>query len=389
MKKQKLIALAIFVVALIIAIMMVRLSRKPLEQSQKNKSVQIRTVTLTSQPETALIKSTAVIEANQSLTLTPEIPGRIIWISSKAENGGRIAKGEVLVKLDDRDLKFALEQKKVAVESARLEVDRETVRAELAANEWKRLGESENPNDLVLRVRQQEVARLNLASAQSALEKAQLDLSRTNITAPFSAIITRKAAAVGQVVSTQSQLFDLIEAGELRADVSIGTADLAYIDIPGIDGVKTGSAVTVRQRIDQTRVIEVTGEIISLVGSIDRQTRRARVIVRIPQSTSNSIPLMPGAFAEIEIRGKTVANAYSIPRELIQQGQFIWEVKQDSTLNKITISKLWGTESSVIMQLESQEFLRIARSLPEASVSGMKVIPAQEIDKLEAKHEKR
>lgn len=381
MKKQKIFAVGILIIALLLAVVMIRVNRKQLTEKVKAPETAIRTVEIMPASQQAQISATANIEASQSLTLTPEIMGSVSWISPKAENGGRVAKGEVLIKLDDRDYKLIVQQRQVQVESARLEIDRETARGELASKEWETLGDSGDANDLVLRKRQKEVARLNLQSAQAALDKAKLDLSRTQIRAPFDAVITGRYSAVGQVVATQSRLLDLVESGDLRAELSLPVGDLSQIEIPGIDGAKVGSIVIVRQIIDQKTAIEQTGEVVSLMGALDKQTRRAKLIVKIPANKDGKLPLMPGAFAEMTILGKTVENVITVPRELVQQGEFVWEMRADSTLNRIALDRLWATDVAIIASFDRTESVTLAATLPEGSVNGMKVVPVSSVKK--------
>jgi len=384
MKKQKLLAVGILVLALVLSAIMVRINRKPLTEKESATTTAIRTIEIAPSSQQARISTTANIEASQTLSLTPEIMGTIAWISPKAENGGRVAKGEVLIRLDDRDNALIVQQRQVQVESARLEIDRESARGELASKEWETLGDSDKANDLVLRKRQKEVARLNLLSAQAALDKAKLDLSRTQIRAPFDAVITGRFSAVGQVVATQSRLLDLVESGDLRAELTLPVGDLTQIDIPGIDGAKAGSKVIVRQIIDQKTAIEQSGEVVSLMGALDKQTRRAKVIVKIPASKAGKLPLMPGAFAEITILGKTVPQVIEIPRELVQQGEFIWEMRPDSTLHRLTLNRLWATNEALFASFDRTEPLTVVTSLPEGPVNGMKVTPESAVKKSNA-----
>ena len=68
----------------------------------------------------AEILSTATIEANQTLWLTPEVSGKVVWVSNKLNSGGVVKKGELLAKIDSRDYELAVEQSKVLVEQAKL-----------------------------------------------------------------------------------------------------------------------------------------------------------------------------------------------------------------------------------------------------------------------------
>lgn len=370
MKQQKIIGIAIVLFALIATVIMVRVGRKTPKPAASKPLPTVRTVMLTPGTEQAVIKATAVVEANQTLNLAPEIPGRVVWVSPKVNAGGIVKKGEVLVRLDSRDHKLQVKQTQVQLESAQLEIDVEAARSEVAKEEWQTLGDGSEASDLVLRVRQREVARLNQISAQSAHEKAKLALSRTTIRAPFDATITAKSVALGQVVSTQTVLMQMVERGDLLAEVSLPVADLSWIDLKG-----DMSEVLVTQELGAGQTIQREGVVESLIGAIDQQTRRARLLIRIPYEKSDETPLLPGAFVEVTLWGKVVESALKLPRETVSGGRYTWEVRADSTLNRIELNRLWGTAEEFVAASDRSEPIRIAVTLPQAPVQGMKVSP--------------
>lgn len=376
--KQKIIAVLLVLLAILaVRIMVVTGKKAPRTKPPRPASV-VRTIEIVPSEQQALIHATAVVEANQKLSLSPEIPGRVVWVSPKLEAGGIVKKGEVLIRLDSRDHKLKVKQTEVNVENAQLQIEQENARADLAREEWERLGNSQEASDLVLRVRQQEVARLNLISAESALEQAKLNLSRTSIRAPFNATITRKNVAVGQVVATQSVLAEMVERGDLLAEISLPVADLNWIAIPGINDVKKGSPVTIRQELGGGNRVERSGQIETLIGAIDQQTRRARLLIRIPDSQENDgLPLLPGAFVEVAIEGITVENALMIPRSTLNKGSKAWEVLGDSTLSAIQFERLWGGNEYIVAKADEAKSYRLALTLPEAPVTGMKVVPVE------------
>jgi len=375
MGKQKIVAVLLVVLAFIVTVVTVRVNKKVPEKQAEIILPNVKVTEITPGWEQAVIQSTALIEANQSLQLTPEIMGKVVWVSPKVEAGGVVSRGETLIRLDSRDYQIRVTQNQVAVENAQLSIDMEQARADVAREEWQVLGDTTEASDLVLRVRQQEVAQLQLRSAESSLEKANLDLSRTSIKSPFAATIIQKNVAVGQVVSTQSPLLTLVERGELRAEISLPMADLKWIDIPGVDGADEGSVVTLTQELGANESVVRKGVIKTLVGTIDQQTRRARLIVEIPADTDQTgLPLLPGAFVTVSVEGKTVENALRIPRSAVIRGEHIWEVTADSTLNRIDLERLWANSDYFVASTDRTEPIQLAITLPGAPVNGMKVI---------------
>ncbi len=373
--KQKSIAIAIVAIAILLTIIMIRLGKKKPKSAPVVIAPAVRIEKVSPSSIQADIMATAVVEANQSLNITPEISGRISWINPKFKDGGTVKKGEVLVKLDARGATLAVKQYKVNVESAKLNLEQEKARGEIAKGEWESLGDGGDASEMILRAPQLRVAELNLLSAKSALEKAELTLSRTKVRAPFNASISNKSASIGQVVSPQTPLAQLLETGKMKADVTIPVDQIKWIDVPCLKGCKKGSEVLIYQDITNDEIIERKGEVVSLVGEIDQQTRRAKLNISIPAVKSELMPLLPGAFVEVHIKGKTVDNAISIPRSGITEGKYAWKVHEDSTLVKFEFERLWGTPDDLIVKVSNEEHIMLALNLPQAPVSGMKVTP--------------
>lgn len=375
MKKEKINAVLIVVFAFIAMMIMIRLGKKKPKMQPQTIAPAVRIENVAPSSIQADIMSTAVVEANQTLNITPEISGRISWISPKFIDGGTVKKGEILVKLDDRDAVLAVKQYKVNVESAKLNLEQEKARGEIARQEWETLGEGKDASEMVLRMPQLKVAELNLLSAQSALEKAQLTLSRTKVRAPFNATVSNKTASVGQVVSPQSPLAKLLETGVMKAEVTIPVDQIEWIDIPCLKGGKEGSKVILYQNISNDEKIVREGYVNALIGEIDLQTRRTKLNITIPAVKTNELPLLPGAFVEVHIKGKTVDNAINIPRSGITEGKYAWKVNNDSTLVKFDFLRLWGTSENLVVKVDDEGIINLALSLPQAPVNGMKVTP--------------
>lgn len=375
MRKEKGYAILIVFIAVIVTVIMIRLGKKNPKSKPQMKAPAVRIERVSPESIQADIMATALIEANQSLNITPEISGRVSWISPRFINGGFVKKGEVLLKLDARDASLAVKQFEVNVESAKLALEQEKARGEIAKEEWQTLGEDSDASDMVLRGPQLRVAELNLLSAKSALEKANLALSRTKIRAPFNSTISNKVASVGQMVSPQVPLAKLLEVGKMRAELTIPVDQIPWIDIPGVEGAKKGSEVILIQNIGKDNVIERVGKVSALIGEIGLQTRRAKLNISIPPYKGDGLPLLPGAFVEAHIKGKTVENAIRIPREGITGGKNAWKVNSDSTLVKFDFQRLWGTTTDLIVKVDEEGSFNLALNLPQAPVSGMKVTP--------------
>ena len=88
----------------------------------------------------AVVHTTGTVVAEQRSVLAPEVSGRVTWVSDKLRPGGRFAAASSLARLDARDYEVAVDQARVAVEQARLELALEENRGAVAEKEWAILG---------------------------------------------------------------------------------------------------------------------------------------------------------------------------------------------------------------------------------------------------------
>ena len=76
------------------------------------------------------------VEAARRVTLSPEVTGRIVEVNPAVMPGGSLEAGKLLVRLDDRDYRLAVDQAQAAVEARRSELKIEEGRAVVARREW-------------------------------------------------------------------------------------------------------------------------------------------------------------------------------------------------------------------------------------------------------------
>ncbi|MDZ7690353.1 MAG: HlyD family efflux transporter periplasmic adaptor subunit [Balneolaceae bacterium] len=132
---------------------------------------------------------------------------------------------------------------------------------------------------LVLREPQLESARASVQSVRAAVEQAEVELERTTIKAPFSAHILSRNVNVGSQVSPGNNLGRLVGLDEYWVEATVPQSHLQWLSFPQ-DG-EQGSEVTVRNRTAWNPDEHRTGQLFKLVGSLEGQTRMARVLVSV------------------------------------------------------------------------------------------------------------
>ena len=136
------------------------------------------------------IRSQGTVRPRTESTLVPQVSGVITWVSNSWASGGFFARDEVLLKIDPTDYELAKAKAEASVAQAGLRLAREEQEADVARREWENLLKTDptmarKASPLLLRDPQVAEAKAALNAAGAALEKARLDISRTEIRAVF------------------------------------------------------------------------------------------------------------------------------------------------------------------------------------------------------------
>jgi len=303
----------------------------------------------------AEVQATGVVRPDKEVTVFPQVSGQIVSISPALVPGGRLAAGEVIAQIDPRDYSLTVRQEESRVAQAQVEYQLEEGRQTTAQREWALLGDGRAASEapLALRSPQKEASVQSLASAQAGLERAQLSLYRTSLSVPFNAMVISEGVDVGQVVSGATNVARLVGTDRFRVEVAVPFEQLRALDIPGVTVPQgqAGSPATVVQTLPGGH-LEREGEVLSLSGELDPQTRNAKVIVAINDPldiTQGGLPLLPGAFVDITLHGNTIASSYIVPRAAIHDGDRVWTVDSEGRLDSVEVTTRWGDAENLIV----------------------------------------
>ncbi len=332
-----------------------------------------------------MITATGLVIPAREVSLQPQVTGVVVWQNPKLIPGSLVREGEELVHIDPRDYELALEQQRSALTKARVELETELGRAAVARREWELLGGevevSAAGRDLALRKPQLKNAEAALVAAQSALDKAALDLERTTIRAPFNAVVLGENVEEGQRLSPGTTIATLAGSDSFRVQASVLHEDLAWIDIPGLTmtgspsvGMEaSGSRVRVLQRSGET-LLNHTGFVERLLRDVDPQGRMARLLIRVPEplKADGSAPLLLGSYVTLEIAGQEVQEVYVIPREALREDGRVWLLDESDTLEVRQVPIVWRRHDDALVRgLEPGE--RLITSRIAAPVPGMQL----------------
>ena len=139
-----------------------------------------------------LLHTQGIVKAPQATSLTAQVSGRITQLNEQFASGAFVTKGETLASIDTADFETAIVTSKASLARATADLAQEQARGQQALRNWKDIGFKEEPNDLVLRIPQLREAEANVRSAEASLERANRNLTRCDILAPFSGVIRNR-----------------------------------------------------------------------------------------------------------------------------------------------------------------------------------------------------
>jgi RND family efflux transporter MFP subunit len=248
----------------------------------------------------AVLQATGYVTARRAATVSTQITGTLTAVLF--EEGDRVEKGQVLARLEDNALRAALEASRANVQSARANV--EATRAQLlqAQSDLKRQDElaasgmttkqsAEQARTAVTAYLAQLEARRREADAAAAqAAQTQVNFDYTVVKAPFSGVITAKAAQVGEIVSplsagggfTRTGVGTIVDMDSLEVDVDVNEAYIGQVkaDMPA------------EATLDAYPDWRIPAHVIAVVPSADRGKATVKVRVALEQKDQRVVPDM-------------------------------------------------------------------------------------------------
>ena len=341
----------------------------------------IRTIKV--QPESIQLKVLAqgTVAARTESDLIAQVNGEVIEVAPAFAMGGFFRRGDTLARIDPRDYELALTTARVQVAQARLQLVREQEESRIAREEWDRTGEGQ-PTSLVLREPQLDQAEAALEAAQAQIDRANLNLERTRIRAPFDGRVRTKRIDVGQVVGPGVPLGRIYAVDYAEIELPIPDRQLAFLNLDlsfnNSGEIENGPIVDLlanfagSQRTWRGKVVRVGGE-------INPTTRMVHLVARVDdpygiqdQEQSHTFPLIVGLFVEADIFGKRAHDVFLLPRSALRGSDQILVV-EDGRLyfRRITVLRAEGDRIVVSAGLKPGE--RVCVSPLAAVVNGMRI----------------
>ncbi|MBW0278430.1 efflux transporter periplasmic adaptor subunit [Shewanella xiamenensis] len=289
------------------------------EQKPEEMPIPIVDVTRVEQQTVSLnLPSYGVVTPKYKTQLVTEVQGRMLTISPQFVAGGIVKKGDQLAQIEPSDYEADLMQAEATLAQATAALNEEIARGEVAKIEFKGYDKG-LPPELGLRIPQLKKEQANVKYAQAALARAQRNLERTIIRAPFDGIIKARNVDLGQYVTLGTNLGELYDTRIAEIRLPISNDDLAYLE--SVDNPDTQVTLSASLAGKENTWI---GNIIRSEGVIDADNRMVYLVAEIKDpylrehKTQGSLPLKYGSFVNAVIKGRTVDGIVKLPRHVVR-----------------------------------------------------------------------
>lgn len=314
--------------------------------------------------------------------LVSEVSGLITEVSSAFVAGGFFSKGDVLVRIDDRNYRAEVKRAQASVRAAETNVTREAGLADYAREDWERaqsvLKSSKAASDLAMRKPQLAEAFASLDFANADLEMRLGDLDRTVIRAPYDGLVREKRADVGQFVNGGSALATTFAVDVAEIRLPLPDSQLPYLNLDEQELAQgLGPLVMLSANIGG-QLNSWQGRIIRTEGVFDERSRVLYLVAQIDDpynrhSSKWEHPLRIGTFVEAAIEGEQLDNVIRLPRTALRRDNKIWTITDNDTLKPVTVEVARADEQSVLIRSGLQSGQLICLTVPENPLPGTPV----------------
>jgi RND family efflux transporter MFP subunit len=314
-------------------------------------AVDVTTATAIKRDLPRFFEATGSLAGDQQTDVAPQTSGKVVAVG--VDIGSPVRRGQMLVRLDDAELKLRVEQAAAQVQQAKAavrqaeekiglrpgqafdpnrvaEVAAARVALDLAEKNLRRAEKLIESGDVsrqfydqqraqrdqlkeqyevaLAQARQNyagvDVARTNVANAEAALSLAKQSLSYVVIPAPMDGFVSERTADLGEYVSPQQKVATIVRTNPLRV----------RIDIPeqAIPEVRVGQSVSATTSAWPDR--NFSGRVARIAPNVTAQSRTLTVEAEIDNSSG---ALKPGQFATVRILEERAEPAVLVPARAV------------------------------------------------------------------------
>ena len=383
-KKQIIIPIVILATGIAAMAVFSSMKKPPEEKVEVDNTPIVAVSDISVTPMTLEVNSYGMVTPKYETELIAQVNGEIVELSETFLRGGFVKKNQLLARIDPNDYQAALIDAQAAMATARAALETEVAQGKVAEREWKQITDT-SPTELSLRKPQlaQELARVK--AAQASVLRAERNLERTEIRAPYDAMINSRNIGLGSFVSIGTKIGHVLATDTAEIRLPVADNQLEFLANQGVNaqvnlfgkyaGKETQWSATIKRN----------------EGVIDNKSRMGYLVAELNdpyqlnnKTEQNIIPLRFGSYVNAKIVGNNIAQATSVPRHLVVNGK-VAILDSDSRLHYVAIDIVRQQGSNVIVANGLIEGDRLIVSALDYPVDGMKLALVGDETKLEEK----
>lgn len=281
------------------------------------------------------------VRSRLAVKIAPKLNARIVEIP--VHPGDRLKKGDVIARLDDRDLRAAYNAASAAQTAAQAQAAQATADEKRIVDLYNKQAATRQNYDAVLA--QAQAARAMVNQAASAAQQSKVMLGENVLYAPFDGIVDERLQEPGDMGMPNQPIISFHKPDDLRLEAAIASHCAA--------GVKLGMPVSVRlDTLHQT----LTGSVDEIAPEIDAQTRTQQIKVKLPPTDG----LKHGQYGWLELGCQGQQQTLMIPATaVLYYGQLqavkVVDEARHIHVRHIRTGKAYGEQLEVLSGLHDGE----------------------------------
>jgi HlyD family secretion protein len=291
-------------------------------------SVKATTVSLTyPSQELTVLNASGYVVAERKASVAAKTTGRLVWIG--VEEGSRVKKGEILAKLENEDVRAAMDQAaanlKVAYDNlkqAKAELDDATLNLKRNKDLLERNFIARSDYDTAFARREKAVgaygaANSAIAANKAALQSSKVALEYTLIRAPFDAVVLTKNADLGDIITPLGATANVQAAVVTIADLS---SQLVEADVSESNIGKVKLKMPCEIQLDAIPEARFMGAVHMIVPTADRSKATVMVKVRFNERDPRVLPEMS---AKVAFLSRDIRPGENTPRATVERSAVV------------------------------------------------------------------